>query len=209
MAGTSRMSSEERRAAIIQAAIRLFAERGFRGTTTRALAKAVRITEPVLYEHFKSKRQLYCAIIESMSQEGMARATALLQPYAEAKDDRGFFTRLGEFVLECHRGESAPYARLLLFVALEDPELGALFNERQRQARQLLARYIGRRIREGAFRPVDPALAARVFLGMVSHHGVQSLLYEDHFVRGSRKKIVERMVDIFLRGISSSGHPRK
>ena len=203
------MSSEERRAAIVQAAVRLFAERGFRGTTTRALAKALRITEPVLYEHFKSKRELYCAIIESMSQEGMARATALLQPYAKAKDDRGFFTRLGEFVLECHSEECALYARLLLFVALEDPELGALFYDRQRQGRELLARYINRRIKEGAFRQMDPALAARAFLGMVSHHGVLGLLYQDDFVQGSRKKIVEGMVDIFLRGISNSGHARK
>jgi AcrR family transcriptional regulator len=203
------MSSEERRAAIVQAAVRLFAERGFRGTTTRALAKALRITEPVLYEHFKSKRELYCAIIESMSQEGMARATALLQPYAKAKDDRGFFTRLGEFVLECHSEECALYARLLLFVALEDPELGALFYDRQRQGRELLARYINRRIKEGAFRQMDPPLAARAFLGMVSHHGVLGLLYQDDFVQGSRKKIVEGMVDIFLRGISNSGHARK
>jgi AcrR family transcriptional regulator len=203
------MSSEERRAAIVQAAVRLFAERGFRGTTTRALAEAVGISEPVLYEHFKSKRELYCAIIESMSQEGMARATALLQPYAKAKDDRGFFTRLGEFVLECHSEECALYARLLLFVALEDPELGALFYDRQRQGRELLARYINRRIKEGAFRQMDPALAARAFLGMVSHHGVLGLLYQDDFVQGSRKKIVEGMVDIFLRGISNSGHARK
>jgi AcrR family transcriptional regulator len=144
-----------------------------------------------------------------MSQEGLAQATALLQPYADAKDDRGFFTRLGEFVLGCHTGESAAYARLLLFVALEDPKLGALFYERQKQGRQLLARYIGRRIREGAFRPVNPALAARAFLGMVSHHGVLNLLYQDDFVRGSRKKIVEGMVNIFLRGISNAGYARK
>ena len=208
MAGTSRMTSEDRRAAIVQAAVRLFAERGFHGATTRALARAVKITEPVLYEHFKSKRELYCAIIESMSQEGLARATALLQPYADAKDDRGFFTRLGEFVLECHTGESAPHARLLLFVALEDPELGALFYERQRQGRELLARYIERRIKEGAFRPMHPALAARAFLGMVSHHGVLNLLYQDDFVPGSREKIVEGMVDIFLKGISNSGQAR-
>jgi len=206
---THRMTSQERRAAIIQAAVRMFAERGFRGTTTRALAKAVRITEPVLYEHFESKRELYRAIIESMSQEGMARATALLQPYAKAKDDRGFFTRLGEFVLDCHRQQSALYPRLLLFVALEDPELGALFNKRQRQGRELLARYIGRRVKEGAFRPVNPALAARVFLGMFTYHGLMGLLYKDDFVHGSRKKIVEGMADIFLRGISNSGHARK
>jgi hypothetical protein len=44
---------------------------------------------------------------------------------------------------------------------------------------------------------------------MVSHHGVLNLLYQDDFVRGSRKKIVEGMVNIFLRGISNAGYARK
>jgi AcrR family transcriptional regulator len=64
------MTSEERRAAILAAAVRLFAERGFRGTTTRALARAVGVSEPVLYEHFKSKHELYKAIVEAKSREG-------------------------------------------------------------------------------------------------------------------------------------------
>ena len=67
-----RMSSEERRAAIIHAACRLFAEKGFRGTTTRELAAAVGVTEPVLYEHFRTKRDLYSAIIGEKSKDGMA-----------------------------------------------------------------------------------------------------------------------------------------
>lgn len=204
MSITCRMTGEERRAAISEAAVRLFAERGFRGTTTRALAEAAGVTEPVLYEHFKNKRELYCAIVEAKSQEGMARGTALLRPYAEARDDRRFFTRTAEFVLECHGEASADYTRLLLFVALEDPELGLLFHQRQREGMDLLARYIERRVREGAFRNVDPALAARVFLGMVVRHGILELLYGDAFAQRSREEIVEGMVDIFLNGIVSN-----
>ena len=66
-----RMSSEERRAAIVHAACRLFAERGFRGTTTRELAAAVGVTEPVLYEHFRTKRDLYSAIIGEKAKAGI------------------------------------------------------------------------------------------------------------------------------------------
>jgi AcrR family transcriptional regulator len=191
------MSAEERRAAIVEAAIRLFSERGFRGTTTRALADAVGVTEPVLYEHFKSKRDLYCAIIDTKSREGFARAAQELEPYADARDDRGLFTRVGQFVLRSFTADPA-YARLLMSVALEDPELGNLFYERQRDARQALAAYIRQRTREGAFKDIDPAVAARAFIGMFAYHGMQGLLYRDNFVKGS---VVEGMVDIFLSGI--------
>ena len=97
-----RMTGEERRAAILEAAMRLFSERGFRGTTTRALAKAVGVTEPVLYGHFKSKRDLYAAIIEAKSREGLARGVTLLEPYALARDDRALFVGVGEFVLQSY-----------------------------------------------------------------------------------------------------------
>ena len=59
------MTATERRAAIIQAAMKLFSERGFRGTTTREIASAVGVSEPVLYQHFPSKGDLYTAIIET------------------------------------------------------------------------------------------------------------------------------------------------
>jgi AcrR family transcriptional regulator len=195
------MTCEERRKAILDAAVKLFSERGFRGTTTRALAEAVGVTEPVLYEHFKSKRDLYAAIVESKSREGFARAAALLHPLAEAKDDRALLIALGEYVMEGFT-ENAAYSRLLLSVALEDRELGAVFFERQRAGREALACYIAERIRDGAFRPMDPKLAARVFLGMISHHGMIGMLYQDDFVQGNRQEVIEQMVDLFLRGIS-------
>ncbi len=195
------MTSEERRAAILNAAVKLFSERGFRGTTTRALADAVGVTEPVLYEHFKSKRDLYGAIVEEKSREGMAQAFQILEPIAATKDDRALFIALGEFIVRTDPDYEA-YRRLVLSVALEDPELGVMFNRRQHCGVEAVAEYIAQRIRDGVFRPVDPALAARAFLGMIAHHSLMLLLYRDDFVKGSRREIVEQMVDLFLKGIS-------
>ena len=64
------MKGNDRRAAIVSAAISLFSEKGFSGTTTRELAARVHVTEPVLYQHFRAKRDLYRAIIEFKSAEG-------------------------------------------------------------------------------------------------------------------------------------------
>src|SRR5436190_11731667 len=95
-----RLTSEERRASIVEAAIRLFAEKGFRGTTTRELAAAVGVTEPVLYEHFRTKSDLYSAIIGEKAKEGIALLAALSDQYAETQDDEGFFNALGNLVIE-------------------------------------------------------------------------------------------------------------
>lgn len=205
MASTHRMPYEQRRAAIIAAAIRLFAERGFRGTTTRELAASVGVTEPVLYQHFKSKRELFRAIIEHKSREGLEQGSALLKPYCEARDDRGFFTTLAEFMTRRYQQDAA-YARLLMFIALEHADLAQLFHERQiLELHQRVARYIKGRVEQGAFRAVDPALAARAFLSMVVHHNMLRVLFRDNFVKGSDKGIIRGIVDIYLRGITAEG----
>ena len=63
----ARLTGQERRAAIIDAAINCFAQNGFRGVTTRELAQSAGVSEPVLYDHFPSKRDLYNAIIEKIA----------------------------------------------------------------------------------------------------------------------------------------------
>ena len=57
-----RLDSEERRKAIIDAALPLFARKGFAATTTKDLARAAGVSEPLLYRHFPSKEALYMEI---------------------------------------------------------------------------------------------------------------------------------------------------
>src|SRR5438477_4733702 len=58
----SKLSSEERRAAIIKAVRRLFAAKGFHGTTTRELAAAAGVSEALLFKHFPNKEALFSAM---------------------------------------------------------------------------------------------------------------------------------------------------
>src|SRR5262247_625825 len=58
-----KLSSEERRAAIIQAVRRVFAEKGFHGTTTRELAEAAGVSEALLFKHFPNKETLFSAML--------------------------------------------------------------------------------------------------------------------------------------------------
>src|SRR6516164_5047348 len=59
----AKLSSEERRAAIIQAVRRVFADKGFHGTTTRELAEAAGVSEALLFKHFPNKEALYSAML--------------------------------------------------------------------------------------------------------------------------------------------------
>ncbi len=57
-----RLSAEARKLAIVKAALPLFARKGYAATTTRELARAAGVSEPLLYKHFPSKDALYLEI---------------------------------------------------------------------------------------------------------------------------------------------------
>ena len=63
-----RLSGEERRQQIVEAAIDLFSRKGFRGTTTREIAEVAGISEAMIFKHFTTKQELYSAIIEVKSE---------------------------------------------------------------------------------------------------------------------------------------------
>lgn len=58
-----RLKAPERRKQLIEVATRLFADRGFDATTTAGIAAGAGVSEPILYRHFKSKQDLFTAIV--------------------------------------------------------------------------------------------------------------------------------------------------
>jgi AcrR family transcriptional regulator len=57
-----RLDSEARRRRIVDAALPLFARKGFAGTTTKEIAEAAEVSEALLFKHFPTKAALYGAI---------------------------------------------------------------------------------------------------------------------------------------------------
>jgi AcrR family transcriptional regulator len=62
---SSRLSSKQRRQAIVEAVRGVFADKGFDGTTTRELANAAGVSEALIYKHFPSKASLYAAMLDA------------------------------------------------------------------------------------------------------------------------------------------------
>jgi AcrR family transcriptional regulator len=61
---SARLPAAERRQAILETAVRVFTSGSYRGCTTAEIARAAGISEPILYRHFGSKRDLYLAVLD-------------------------------------------------------------------------------------------------------------------------------------------------
>jgi AcrR family transcriptional regulator len=65
---SSRLPSDERRQAIIDAVKFVFAKKGFDRTTSRDLAKAARVSEALVYKYFPTKLSLYNAMLDACAE---------------------------------------------------------------------------------------------------------------------------------------------
>jgi AcrR family transcriptional regulator len=77
--GTPRLPAARRRRQLLDTALAVFAERGFHGTAMNDIAEAAGVTKPVLYQHFRSKRELYREVLEDVGgriEETIAKAAA-------------------------------------------------------------------------------------------------------------------------------------
>ncbi|GAB4370213.1 MAG: TetR/AcrR family transcriptional regulator [Bryobacter sp.] len=201
MATSTRLPSTERRAAILEAAIALFAERGFRGVTTRELAQRVGVSEPILYQHFPSKKELYDAIIESAMDSGYYEALEGLRKVANSENDEEFFRHLAESMVRWHTTRPE-MIRLKLFSALEGHGLIDEFNEKTSQPFiEVIVGYIERRMAEGVYTRLDARATAFAFVGMIAHHCTACLLFQSPVVTIDSKLFIDHAVMIFLNGI--------
>ena len=202
------MSSEQikigTRDKILECAIRLFAEKGFSGTTTREIAEKAGVNEALIFRHFSTKRDLYSAIIERKISEEPGFEYPL-EAFKETRDDWLIFKSIAIRMFDCVEKDPC-FIRLLHFSALEGHELSDMFFDTYVQyQRMLLSDYIERRISEGAFKNVNPVLAARAFIGMVINYIlVQEIFGEKKRRKIKREEVADTFVKIFLEGIKNN-----
>ncbi len=153
---------EARRAQIIDAAARVFAEKGFHRATTREIASAAGVSEGTIYNYFDSKADLLIGIMARLAELEQLDVELTQALQGDVKD---FMIAISRHRLaRVQRGQELLQA--VLPEVLVDPEL------RQRFYRQyvlriatLMEQYVQARIELGHVRPVDVPLAVRVVQG--------------------------------------------
>jgi AcrR family transcriptional regulator len=198
MGHQARLSSGDRRQQIVEVATRLFARQGYEGTTTRQIAEAADVNEAIIFRHFSTKEDLYWAVIEDQCRMRAGREK-LEQALGSGQNDEQIFTSIASEFLS----RDATLPRLLLFSALERHEVSQrFFKVHVASYYEILGDYIRRRIGDGAFRDVDPILAARSFFGMLVYHfQVQELFGAKHLHNIELEHAVKTFVGIWLKGM--------
>lgn len=152
----TRLSAEDRRASILEAATSVFAVHGFRGATTHDIAAAAKVSEALLFQHFATKTALYRAVLRRLIAVQNNTLQAAGPPSLDAD---GLIVMIERTIADAVRREPDPYLeglRILFGSLISD---GAYARLSYHRASRLLTPRIDAALRQAR---ADGDLAGRV-----------------------------------------------
>jgi len=154
-----RLKAPQRREQLMEVATKLFARNGYEATTTAAIALAAGVTEPILYRHFKSKQELFVAIVKAVSDRTMKHWHDLIA----GVDDPAEQIRRVAVELPQHMEKLADAYHVLhgALATSRDKKVLAVMREHYAQIEKFFGKIIGDGQKSGVFRKnVQPRGAA-------------------------------------------------
>ena len=156
---------DARRSQILDAAVQVFASRGFHQATVRDIAKRARVADGTIYLYFKNKGDLVLAILNRIN-ETEVRGIELAQGLAVEVDVRAFFLRYLRHRLDVLKSSLRDLQAVLPDI-LRDPTLRRRYLREVLQPTQLLAEPLfAGWAAQGKLHPLDPRLLVRALPGL-------------------------------------------
>ena len=165
--------SEETQAKIIESAIKLFSTRGFNAASVDDICKDAGISKGAFYHHFKSKQELFLALLDGWLQ---AIDTAI-----EASKDKTApetFMQMTEAFpyIFATAGEGLPMFLEFWLQASRDKKIWEASIAPYRRYHKYFTSLIKKGVDEGSFIEVDPELTSRMIVSTAMGLLLQSLL---------------------------------
>lgn len=207
------------RPAILAAARRLFAGRGYAGTSMREIASAAGVSKAAIYHHFRDKRRLYQGLLT----EGIQALTLAIRSVSAEGPARA---QLGRIIL-LHLEFAGAHADLLRMVVQEQwragerrrpegeraergragdrlpPSAGGIVRHHEEEV-AVFMEVLRRGIAQGEFKPVDPALTARALCVVID---ILSAGYLMATPAVPAAEIAQNAMDVLLNGLAAAPVP--
>jgi len=190
--------AEDTQSRILKAAQRLFARQGYGATTTRDLAKAAGVAEGTLFRHFENKKAI---LIEVATRGWVELLTELLTELSEMSSYKAVAQVMRRRMLNLNA--NTDLLRVCFMEAQFHPDL------RERVQAEVISKmtdvaeaFFQTAMDRGTYRPMNPRVVARIFLGMFTVAGFsQNTLADEANSPQDMKELAETLADIFLNGV--------
>lgn len=189
-----RLKAAQRREQLIDVATRLFAKSGYEATTTAAIAEAAGVTEPILYRHFKSKQELFVAIVRQVSIDTLKQWQAMTENVTDPAEK----LRLISAAMPEHFRRLADHYHVLhgALATSRDKKVVAVMREHYQQIEDFFGKIVADGQKSGSFRrDLPPKAAAWQFIFSGIGYAMISLNL------GTEKDMARDIIDSMVRGV--------
>jgi AcrR family transcriptional regulator len=191
-------SEAQTRTRILQAAQKLFASRGFDGTTTRDLAQAAGVAEGTLFRHFANKKSI---LVEVATSGWVDVLTDLLTELSEMGSYKAVAQVMRRRMWNLHK--NVDLMRVCFMEVQFHPDLRDRIQvEVINKMTDVAEAFFQTAMDKGIYRQTDAKLVAKVFLGMFAIAGFSdSTVMSPDASPQEMQQIAEGLADIFLNGV--------
>lgn len=184
-------------AAILEAAGRLFAEKGYANVSIRDVCREANTTPPMIYYYFKDKRRLFEAAVKH--RVTMREFIVLLQDRTSGDDDEANVENFVDVYLSSFPTGAFRPGLYMVETAELDRSSAEKISQELDEVRGVAVAFIRRGVSRGVFRKTDPEGAADCLLGMLNHVVFQQF----HFSKsGDIRKAKATIAEFFLRAMA-------
>lgn len=204
----TRLPAAKRREQLLSCAAKLFAHRGYARATTAQLAKSAGVTEPIIYRHFASKRDLFIALIESSGRETITQ----WKKHLRGSDDPAERLRrlLGENPMVTPEGRDAYRVLMQAITEVDDAEIRRAVQKHIAALHEFLSTEVRRAQEEHKLtQRFNADVVAWLLIDIGLGYGVLSALgVEGHGVAADGSNVQEVLSRI-MTGPRGSGPPQR
>jgi len=191
---------EDRREQIIDAAMHIFAQKGFARATNKDIAREAGITPGLIYHYFESKEALLKAIIEGRSP---LRLINTLPPQALTLPPEVFLRFMVMQVLSIIEEENfIQLIRVFLPEVVYNPNTGSTISNALQQMLGFLETYFQAKMDAGELRKTDPSLLPQLLIGSIMAFVLRRNVLRDPLVlHYTHEQIADAVVETMLKGL--------
>jgi len=190
----------DRRARILEAALKVFATKGYKGATNKDIAEEAGITPGLIYWYFKSKEDLFFAVLEDrVAPETFPVPLAHMHAFPPEQ----VLPMLAHFALSrLDNQDSINLFKIFVGEAVHSDQIRAMANAQINRLLNSLSGYLAAQMDQGRLRRDDPLLCAQTFLaGIVASIIRRRFLGDPTTLAYSVDQIVNTVVGVFLCGM--------
>ncbi len=192
--------TEDRRNQILEGALKVFAEKGFKGATNQNIADAAHISPGLIYWYFHSKEDLLFALIENRVGPG---GFPVPIEHLTAFPPEQVLPMLAHYGLSrLDNQDTINLFKLFAGEAIRSDQIRAIANQHINRLIETVANYLAAQMEQGKLRRDDPLLCAQTFLaGLMASIIRRQFLGDTKMLSYTTDEIVATVVGIFLRGM--------